>query len=100
MLLRADPDRDAAFEWFTFDALSQGNAGVADPGPPGPAAESTSLVPAFVSFRGMPNRRWWDFERGMTDFGAITPDRRDMAKLVLMDFMLIHGNDYFLMLFE
>ncbi|XUL85295.1 hypothetical protein ACQ86D_00130 [Streptomyces galilaeus] len=100
LLLRADPDRDAAFEWFTFDALSQGDAGVANPAPGGPAAESTSLVPTFVSFRGMPNHRWWDFERGMTDFGAITPDRRDMAKLVLMDFMLIHGNDYFLIPFD
>jgi hypothetical protein len=100
LLLRADPDRDAAFEWFTFDALSRSDAGVLDPTPAGPAVESTSLVPAFVSFRGMPNHRWWDFERGTTDFGAVTPDRRDMAKLVMMDFMLIHGNDYFLVPFD
>jgi hypothetical protein len=100
LLLRADPDRDATFEWFTFDALSRSDAGVVDPTPGGPAVESTSLVPSFVSFRGMPNRRWWDFERGTTDFGAVTPDRRDVAKLVMMDFMLIHGNDYFLVPFD
>jgi len=41
-----------------------------------------SIVPTFVNFHGMPNHRWWDFERGSTDFGAVTPDLRDVAKLV------------------
>jgi hypothetical protein len=48
----------------------------------------------------MPNARWWDFERGGTDFGAIVPDSRDLAKLVVMDFMLVHGNDWFLLPFD
>jgi len=48
----------------------------------------------------MPNPRWWDFERGTTDFGAVAPDRRDLAKLVVMDFMLIHGNDYFVIPYD
>ena len=110
LLLRADPDRDAAFEWFTFDALADADPGIAQVVRPDartnrastkrpttlPPADSRSQVPAFVSFRGMPNHRWWDFEPGGTDFGAVAPDRRDIAKLVMMDFMLIHGNDYFI----
>jgi len=103
LLLRADPDRDAAFDWFTFDALVNVPAGMPAgrvaiaAGPPPP--DSYSIVPAFVSFRGMPNHRWWDFERGSTDFGAVKPDLRDVAKLVMMDFMLIHSNDYFVVPF-
>jgi hypothetical protein len=30
----------------------------------------------------------------------MTPDRRDVAKLILMDFMLVHGNDYFVVPFD
>ena len=43
----------------------------------------------------MPNARWWDFERNTTDFGDIKPDTRDVARIVIMDFMLVHGNDWF-----
>lgn len=94
MLLRAHPDRDATFEWFAFDVIGAGAA--LPPGAPNTVkSQSMSTLPAFLNFRGMPNHRWWDFERGTTDFGALTPDRRDIAKLVLMDFMLLHGNDYF-----
>jgi hypothetical protein len=97
LVLRATPDRDATFEWFAFDAVA---TEVPRPAARRPALDSVSCLPAFVSFRGMPNHRWWDFERGTMDFGAITPDRRDIAKLLLMDFMLIHGNDYFMVPFE
>lgn len=111
LLLRAHPDRDATFEWFTFDVLGTDAAGAATLAREvadltgtrvrgGKPQKSVSSLPAYVNFRGMPNHRWWDFERGTTDFGALTPDKRDLAKLVLMDFMLIHGNDYFLAAFE
>ena len=101
MLLRATPDRDATFEWFTMDYFSDAEP----PTPEGGEAEaatavSASRLPAFVRFRGMPNHRWWDFERGTSDFGAVIPDKRDLAKLLVMDFMLIHGNDYFAIPFD
>jgi hypothetical protein len=44
----------------------------------------------------MPNARWWDFETSRTDFGAILPDPRDLAKLLFADFMLLHGDDWYL----
>jgi hypothetical protein len=57
---------------------------------------TTSVIPMVVRFRGMPNARWWTFESGTVDFGDIRPEKRDLARLILMDFMLIHGNDWFL----
>ena len=97
MSLRATPDRDATFEWFTMDLVSR--AEVATP-PPAETTIKTSLLPTFVRFRGMPNHRWWDFERGSSDYGAVVPDRRDLAKLLVADFMLVHGNDYFVVPFD
>ena len=98
MLLTATPDRDATFDWFTMDLTAESSTvelpeGIEDPGA---APFAVSRLPTFVTFRGMPNHRWWDFERGSTDFGAVIPDKRDLAKLLVMDFMLIHGNDYFM----
>ena len=47
----------------------------------------------------MPNARWWDFENNVTDFGDVKPDLRDVAKLVVMDFMIVAGHDWFLIPF-
>ena len=96
--LSADPDRDATFEWYTFDLVGE-SALTADDRrrlrSPAPADAPANRLPTHVRFRGMPNPRWWDFERGGTDFAAVVPDQRDLAKLLVMDFMLIHGNDWF-----
>jgi hypothetical protein len=43
----------------------------------------------------MPNTRWWDFEDGMTDFGALDAEHVDLAKLVVMEFALVYGDDWF-----
>jgi hypothetical protein len=98
VLMKTDPDRDATFDWFAFDIASD----VAAPADRAVASrqQSISRLPTHVRFRGQANPRWWDFERGITDFGAVTPDRRDTAKLVMMDFMLIHGTDYFVVPME
>jgi hypothetical protein len=53
------------------------------------------VLPAHVRFTGMPNHRWWDFEPGTTDFGAVEADRTDLARMLVVDFMLIAGNDWF-----
>jgi len=49
-----------------------------------------------VRFRGMPNARFWDFETAGTDIGSMQPDRRDLARLAIIDFMLVHSNDWFM----
>lgn len=32
---------------------------------------SHNLLPLHVTFRGMPQDRWWDFEDSVTDFGQL-----------------------------
>lgn len=92
----AQPARDGGFDWHSFSLVSA-NA----PAAPAPDAPVTaSFVPTHVRFRGMPNDRWWDFENSATDYGGIDVQKHDLAKLAVMDFMLLHGNDWFLVPFE
>jgi hypothetical protein len=96
--LRVHPDAEGDLEWFAFDATDEEPPS----GLPTPTAETVSrtVIPGPVRFRGMPTARFWNFEDGRVSFAAIQPDRRDLGSLVLMDFMLVHGNDWFLVPFE
>lgn len=93
LTLSAHAGRDGDFDWYAFDAGGPAAALTA------PRTQAFATVPTHVRFRGMPNARWWDFEPGTTDFGAIEPQTRDLAKLMVMDFMLVHGNDWFVVPF-
>jgi hypothetical protein len=80
-------------DWDAFDVR-----GAAPDDAPVAAPEAQivrTIMPANVQFRGMPNARWWDFENGLIDFGAIDTERRDLARLIVIDFMLVQGNDWF-----
>jgi hypothetical protein len=94
-VLRATPGPHGEFDWTSFDLMAPNGQ------MPGIAAQATTslsraVVPGHVRFRGMPNGRWWEFETTETDFGGIQPEKRDLAKLIFMDFMLIHGDDWYL----
>ena len=39
--------------------------------------------------------RWWAFEDAATDFGKLDVAKPDLAKLLLMEFVLIYGDDWF-----
>jgi hypothetical protein len=95
-LLNAIPGPNGEFDWSSFDLDVAG--GMMPGVSPGPVtALDQFIMPGHVRFRGMPNARWWEFETGQTDFGGIQPEKRDLAKLIFMDFMLIHGDDWYLM---
>lgn len=93
----AYPGPDGEFDWYAFDQRPT----IDDEAPPEDAitALTRSVLPTRVRFRGMPNARWWHFENGSMSFGDIQPDRRELGKLALMDFMLVHGNDWLLVPF-
>ena len=54
------------------------------------------FIPTQLSFGGMPNQRWWEFEDRQVSFGDLTVNTTDLGKLLLMEFALIYGNDWFL----
>jgi hypothetical protein len=89
LTLTATPDATAALDWYAFDLVS-------GTPPANPTSTTSSVIPSHVRFPGMPNPRWWDLETSKTDFGAISPDPRDLSKLLFADFLLLHGDDWFL----
>jgi hypothetical protein len=54
-------------------------------------------VPTPVSFDGMPNARYWAFEDGRTNLGDVSASTTDLATLLLCEFALVYGNDWFLL---
>jgi hypothetical protein len=53
-------------------------------------------VPSPVSFPGMPANRWWEFEDRQVDFGSVSVEPDDLVSLVMVEFALIYGNDWFI----
>jgi len=53
-------------------------------------------LPTPVVFRGMPNRRWWDFEDAAIDFGKLSAPAEDITASLVVDFAIRYGNDHFM----
>jgi hypothetical protein len=64
--LRAADYDGSKLDWYNF-ALVQTTRVAGDAAP----APERRAVPTPLTFRGMPNPRWWQFEDGRTDLGAV-----------------------------
>jgi hypothetical protein len=90
--LRARQFRSEQLDWHSLSADADSPAA---PGGEPVLTEQRSFIPTNVSFRGMPSSRWWNFEDGATDFGKLDAENVDLAKLVVMEFALVYGDDWF-----
>jgi hypothetical protein len=61
----------------------------------GGATLTRTVIPAPVSYRGMPAARFWEFEDARVDFGAVNAGPEDLARMLLIEFALSYGNDWF-----
>jgi len=80
-----------AVDWFTFDRGTSPLAGTTAQ----PVTSSRSVTVAPVTFRGMPARRFWQIEDAAVDIGALDAAASDIGRLLLREFALIYGNDWF-----
>jgi hypothetical protein len=53
-------------------------------------------LPARVGYPGMPANRWWEFEDGGVSFAHVEAEGGDLARLLLVEFASVYGNDWFL----
>lgn len=94
VVLRADEYRGGGLDWYAFTA-----AGGPDLGAPAVsrAADHTvrTVIPAPAGYGGMPAARFWEIEDGSVRFGALTTGRTDLARLILAEFALAYGTDWF-----
>ena len=54
-----------------------------------------TTIPAPVTYRGMPAARFWEFEDARVDFGAVDAEPQDLARMLLIEFAITYGNDWF-----
>lgn len=93
--LDAYPGRDGSLEWYALDQrVIEGEA--EEP----PIQRVHGILPTNLRFPGIPHARWWQMQDRVADFGEIQPELAEPAKLVLMDFMFVQGNDWFVVPFS
>lgn len=80
-------------DWHDFN-LNPG-ASLRASGDPASTVLTRTTIPAPVTYRGMPAARFWEFEDARVDFGAISADPEDLARLLLIEFAMVYGNDWF-----
>ena len=54
-------------------------------------------MPALARYPGMPADRYWEFEDGQVNFGAIGAAKSDLARLAVLEYALVFGNDWYLL---
>jgi hypothetical protein len=96
-VLTAEEYHGGHLDWYSLD-IDQGRATL-EGDAPGEAERliTRTFVPSVVSFGGMPHPRWWRFEDWKTNLGFVKPDTQDINKLLLLDFLLIFANDWFVL---
>jgi len=91
LVLEADSFPGGELDWYSFTSGS----GPIGSTPVDPTYTTITMLPGHVTFHGMPSDRWWGFEDGKTDFGQLDAQHVDLAKLLVMEFALVYGNDWF-----
>lgn len=62
---------------------------------PDPVPVSEDMVPTPSRFKGMPAFRWWEIEDDGVDFSAVEAAPEDLSRLLMLEFGLVYGNDWF-----
>ena len=97
--LTADQYYEGHLDWYSFD-LNPGQPVVLPDQPKdqeAPFENFVSFIPAPISFKGMPNPRFWMMEENQTDFGKIDTSPTGLLHLMLAEFGLIYSNDWFML---
>jgi hypothetical protein len=90
-VLEADSFPGGHLDWYSFSAGS----GQVMSAPAQPAYSGLNFLPSHVTFRGMPSDRWWGFEDSVTDFGQLNTEPVDLAQMLVVEFALVYGADWF-----
>jgi hypothetical protein len=93
LVLTAPEYLEGHLDWFSFVARPGASLGAGE----SVTTRTTHMLPAPVTFRGMPSARLWEFEDARVNFGRIEADPQDLARLLLVEFALIYGNDWFVL---
>ncbi len=95
LLLSAPSFPGGHLDWYSFALQPNYTNPLAAPDPAQITPFNFNFLPNHVTFRGVHDPRWWTFEDSVTDFGQLDAEHVDLAKLLVMEFALVYGNDWF-----
>lgn len=94
-VLSIDEFSDGHLDWYAFDRGRRDAGAVPEPGGSEPATITRTVIPVPASYAGMPANRFWEFENGRVNFGAVDAGPTDITRLALAEFALAYGTDWF-----
>lgn len=94
VVLEAKEYVEGRLDWYDFAIRPGGALGTKASEAPGEKLDR-ALIPAPISYAGMPAERWWEFEDARIHFGAVDVQPGDVVSSVLLQFAIIYGNDWF-----
>ncbi len=92
--LAVHPNENGSVDWSSFDVESTTGSN------PFPATLPLKLareVPTHVRFPGMPAPRFWHFENGDLPLPDIDVAKTELIRLLIIDFAMLYGVDWFVM---
>ena len=80
-------------EWYNFNHSKR----ISSSKIPSTAPEKISkqIIPSEFSFPGMPNARLWEIQDPTRNLLNLNPEKTELLKLIVTDFTLNFGNDWF-----
>ncbi len=84
-------------DWHSFKMNPASSLATSSVNPNAKQDATLVVVPSHLEFKGMPNRRWWDFEDAQLDPSSIDVDLVGLPKLLLINFVVNQANDWFIM---
>jgi hypothetical protein len=91
--LTAQQYADGSLDWYSFDLNGEVNLGTGQDEPG--AVVARTVIPAPVTFHGMPAPRFWELEDARIDLGALRPGATDLAQMLLVETLTGFGNDWY-----
>lgn len=82
---------EGRLDWFSFVVNPSVSLGAAHD----VRSQTSVFLPTPVTFRGMPASRLWEFEDASVNFAKVDANPHDLARLLLVEFALVYGNDWF-----
>ncbi len=78
-------------DWFSFDRVSASGT-IAQPPQ---VNDPKTVLPSPVRFAGMAAQRFWEFEDGTVNFGALSNNPADFAGMITAAFATTYGDDWY-----
>jgi len=83
-------------DWYAFNQRSKASLGLDSESAAAHPLVRT-VMPAPVSFPGMPQSRWWTFADTAFSLNSLETGPEDLGRMLLLHFALTYSDDWFLM---